>query len=125
LVLTVDASLCVLSVWLAFYLRLGEWVSLINPGFWQLWLAILLSLAIALPIFITQGFYRAIFRYAGWAALMTVAKAMLVYGLIYMTVIVVMGFEGLPRTVGMIQPVLLLLLVGGSRALARYWLGGA
>ena len=123
--LTVDASLCVLSVWLAFYLRLGEWVSLINPGFWQLWLAILLSLAIALPIFITQGFYRAIFRYAGWAALMTVAKAMLVYGLIYMTVIVVMGFEGLPRTVGMIQPVLLLLLVGGSRALARYWLGGA
>ena len=123
LVLAVDSSLCVLSVWLAFYLRLGEWVSLLNPGTWNIWLAVTLSVAIALPIFITQGFYRAIFRYAGWAALMSVTKAMVVYGLIYMVVISVMGFEGLPRTVGIIQPVLLLFLVGVSRAFARYWLG--
>ena len=125
LVLVVDSSLCVFSVWLAFYLRLGEWVSLLNPGPWNIWLAVTLSLAIALPIFITQGFYRAIFRYAGWSALMTVAKAMLVYGLVYMAAITVMGFEGLPRTVVIIQPVLLLFLVGASRAFARYWLGGA
>ncbi|MCA3176472.1 MAG: hypothetical protein ING36_13220, partial [Burkholderiales bacterium] len=26
--LSLDMSLCVLSVWLAFYLRLGEWVAL-------------------------------------------------------------------------------------------------
>ena len=125
LVLAVDSSLCVLGVWLAFYLRLGEWVSLLNPGQWNIWLAVVLSLAIALPIFITQGFYRAIFRYVGWSVLMTVAKAVLAYGLIYMAVITVMGFEGLPRTVGVIQPVLLLFLVGASRAFARYWLGGA
>ena len=30
----------------------------------------------------------------------------------------------MPRTVGLIQPLLLLLAVGLSRALARYWLGG-
>jgi FlaA1/EpsC-like NDP-sugar epimerase len=124
-VLAVDSSLCVLSVWLAFYLRLGESVSLLNPGTWQLWLAAVLSVVIALPVFITHGFYRAIFRYAGWAALMTVAKAMMVYGVLYMATIAVMGFQGIPRTVGLIQPVLLLLLVGASRALARYWLGGA
>ena len=125
LVLAVDTSLCVLSVWLAFYLRLGEWLSLLNPGAWQLWLAAGLSVVIALPVFITHGFYRAIFRYAGWAALMSVAKAMLVYVVLYMTIISVMGFQGIPRTIGLIQPVLLLLLVGASRALARYWLGGA
>jgi FlaA1/EpsC-like NDP-sugar epimerase len=31
---------------------------------------------------------------------------------------------GVPRTVGLIQPLLVLFLVGASRALARYWLGG-
>jgi FlaA1/EpsC-like NDP-sugar epimerase len=125
LVLVVDTSLCVLSVWLAFYLRLGEWVSLLHPGEWHLWLAAVLSVVIALPIFVTHGFYRAIFRYSGWASLMTVAQAMLVYGVLFMTVITVMGFSGIPRTIGIIQPILLLLLVGASRALARYWLGGS
>ena len=125
LVLLVDTSLCVLCVWLAFYLRLGEWVSLLHPGEWHLWLAAVLSVVIALPIFVTHGFYRAIFRYSGWASLMTVAQAMLVYGVLFMTVITVMGFSGIPRTIGIIQPILLLMLVGASRALARYWLGGS
>jgi FlaA1/EpsC-like NDP-sugar epimerase len=124
LVLAVDISLCVLSVWLAFYLRLGEWVFLLNPGPWNIWLAVTLSVAIALPIFFAQGFYRTIFRYVGLATLITVAKGTLLYGLIYIAVITVMGFEGLPRTVGIIQPILLLFLLGASRVFARYWLGG-
>lgn len=33
------------------------------------------------------------------------------------------GVSGVPRTVGIVQPMLLLLFVGGSRALARIWLG--
>ncbi|WP_396435281.1 polysaccharide biosynthesis protein [Limnohabitans sp.] len=87
--------------------------------------AALLSVVLALPIFVVHGFYRAIFRYSGWPALMTVAKAMLVYGLLFFTFITAFGLEGVPRTLGLIQPMLLLLAVGLSRALARYWLGGA
>ena len=34
-VLSVDAALCVLTVWLAYYLRLGEWVKLSGDSFWQ------------------------------------------------------------------------------------------
>jgi hypothetical protein len=34
------------------------------------------------------------------------------------------GVEGVSRTVGLIQPILLLMLVGASRAAARVWLGG-
>lgn len=30
-VLAVDSSLCILTVWLAFYLRLGEFVALTGP----------------------------------------------------------------------------------------------
>lgn len=122
---SVDMSLCVLTVWLAFYLRLGEWIPMKGHSQWQPMSAALLSVALALPIFVTHGFYRAIFRYSGWPALMTVAKAMLVYGLLIFTAVAAFGFEGVPRTLGLIQPMLLLLAVGLSRALARYWLGGA
>lgn len=119
-VLLVDSSLCVLMVWLAFYLRLGEFVTLSGAAFW----AAIASVVIALPIFIVSGLYRAIFRYTGWPALMTVTKATGVYGLVYAAVFTAIGFAGVPRTVGLIQPILLLLSVGASRALARFWLGG-
>ncbi|MBU0501284.1 MAG: polysaccharide biosynthesis protein [Gammaproteobacteria bacterium] len=123
-VLVVDACLCVLTVWLAYFLRLGEWVTLSGDAFWQPGWAVLASVVLALPLFITHGFYREIFRYSGWSALMTVARAMAIYGLLYATVVMAVGVPGVPRTIGIIQPMLLLLAVGASRALARFWLGG-
>ena len=123
--LLVDASLCVLTVWLAYYLRLGEFISLTDKSFMggrALWVA-LASIALALPIFIVSGLYRAIFRYSGWPALLAVARAVGIYGLLFAAIFTALGFEGIPRTVGLIQPMLLLLFVGASRALARLWLG--
>ena len=117
--LTVDVSLSVLSVWLAYYLRLGEFVALSGSAI----PAVLASIGISLPIFIVSGLYRAIFRYSGLPALMTVARAVVVYGLLYASVFTAIGVAGVPRTVGIIQPILLLVFVGTSRALARFWLG--
>jgi len=120
IVLCVDTFVCIVSVWLAFYLRLGETVNLITP----LLLAIAVSIALALPLFIRFGLYRAIFRYSGLPALMAVANATLFYGLAYAAVFTVWGIEGVPRTIGLLQPIILFLLVGASRAAARIWLGG-
>jgi FlaA1/EpsC-like NDP-sugar epimerase len=73
---------------------------------------------------VVNGFYRAIFRYTGLSALQTILKATAVYGLLFATVFTAYGVDGVPRTVGLIQPMLLLLTVGASRMLARFWLGG-
>lgn len=118
--LAVDVSLCILTVWLAYYLRLGEFVDFARPVQW----AAGASVAIALPIFIVSGLYRAIFRYAGWRALVTVTKAVTAYAVLYATVFTAVGIAGVPRTIGLIQPMLLLFAVGASRAFARFWLGG-
>lgn len=123
--LSVDLSLCVLTVWLAFYLRLGEFISFSGQSEWALgaYWAAAGSIVLSLPIFIVSGFYRAIFRYSGWPALLAVARAVGIYGLLYAVIFTVIGVAGVPRTIGIIQPILLLLFVGASRAFARVWLG--
>jgi len=120
MVLALDTVLCVLTVWLAFYLRLGQWVSLAGSAIF----AVVASAALALPVFISSGLYRAIFRYSGLPAMVAVARAMVLYGAAFAAIFTFWGVEGIPRTVGLIQPMLLLLLVGASRAAARVWLGG-
>ena len=77
--LSVDIGLCVLTVWLAFCLRMDEFVTLSGVAFW----AVAIAVVIALPIFVISGLYRAIFRYSGVPAMFAVARAIAVYGLLY------------------------------------------
>ena len=117
--LAVDSFLCIFTVWFAFYLRLGQFVPLENFIF----LPSFLSIIFAIPVFYLSGLYRTIFRYAGWAAMLTVSKSIIIYGFLFSTFIAALSFRDVPRTIGIIQPILLFFTVGGSRALIRYWIG--
>ncbi len=119
-VLVMDAGFSVLSVWLALYLRLGYFVPLTG----QYSLAVLVAVAFALPIFIASGLYRSVFRYNGLLAMVSLGRATLLYGVAFATVFTFWTIDGVPRTVGLIQPILMMLLVGASRAAARVFLGG-
>jgi len=121
LALMVDASLCIVTVWLSYCLRLDDWVILEGIE----WLPALVSLALAIPIFIVLGLYRAIFRYAGLSAFTAVVKAAAIYGLAFLTIFTAISVPGVPRTIGVLQPLLLLVAIGLSRMWMRYWLGGA
>ena len=125
IVLLVDASICVLSIYFAFYLRLGEWIPLFSASNWNPLLVLEGSIILSLPIFLAFGLYREIFRYSGWFAFLTLVRAMCLYSVIFVVVFTLIGIEGVPRTVGFIQPIVLLLLVGASRAFASYWLSNS
>jgi FlaA1/EpsC-like NDP-sugar epimerase len=124
LVLSVDTFLCILSVWASFYLRLEEFQAFSNVTSEPVLITSVTSVALAVPIFVVCGLYRAIFRYSGMPAMMTMARAILIYGIFFSAIFTFVGVKGVPRTIGLIQPIMAFLLVGASRAAARVWLGG-
>jgi FlaA1/EpsC-like NDP-sugar epimerase len=120
LAVAADLLMGLLAVILAVDLRLEGFVSISAVHLWP-------SLACGLlapPIFTALGLYRAIFRYSGLQALFTLNKALAAYALAYATLFTVQGVEGVPRALGLIQPMIFAFLVIGSRLFLRYWLGG-
>ncbi|MES2783413.1 MAG: nucleoside-diphosphate sugar epimerase/dehydratase [Pseudomonadota bacterium] len=112
----VDSVICVFAIWLAFSLRLGDW---------QLWNSpirsvLLVSFLIWPLIFLSLGVYRSIFRFAGSGTITELARAIGIY-LVLMTVIfTVIGQPGVPRTIGILVPILFFLALVMSRIVVRY-----
>lgn len=117
LIVTVDISLCILAVWVAYFLRLSTWVPLYGPPA----SAAVVSLLLALPIFAVMGVYRPVFRHAEITSSNQVLMASLIYALAYFAIFTAWSVPGVPRTVGIIQPVLLFVFMvmvrGGVRRL--------
>ena len=114
----IDSLLCITTVWISFYLRIGYF-----PFSKVLFLPSISSILFAVPVFYLSGLYKTIFRYSGWPALLTVSKSICIYSFLFSALITFISFKDIPRTIGLIQPILLFLAVGSSRAFVGYWLG--
>ena len=114
----IDYFVVMFVLWAAFSLRLSTFYI---PSQTQWWLFLLAPL-IAIPIFIKLGLYRAIVRYIGLDALWTIFKAISLFTLIFATVVVLSGpYSGLvPRTIYIINAILLFICIGGLRLYARW-----
>ncbi len=119
-VILMDVVLATFATWFAFSLRLDILHWPVGLQWRVYWIAPLL----AVPIFIYLGLYRAIFRYTGMAALMAIARAVAIYGVILFALLVWQRWPDVPRSIGVLQPLIFLLLAGSSRAMARFWLAG-
>lgn len=113
--LLIDVCLLVGTVAFSFYIRLDEWVR--PTG--NLWLPYIVAVLLALPIFVKMGLYRAIFRHAGLRMLTTIGLACLIYGLLYATFFTIVSVNDVPRTIGILQPLLLMLAILASRVSLR------
>jgi FlaA1/EpsC-like NDP-sugar epimerase len=114
-----DMSLCVICVVGAFYLRLEQFIPLKGPVITAAWTSVVL----AIPIFWLSGLYRTIFRYSGSSIIFSVSIAVIIYGLLYFCVFGLYKVEGAPRSIGILQPMLLFFAVICSRLCVKFILG--
>ena len=101
--ITIDLVLCIISTWLAYALRLEEFILLKDLNLFS----ILISLILVLPIFWWFGLYRTIFRYTSLSIFFTILAATSFYGLIYFFIIGIYSIQEVPRSIGVLQPMIL------------------
>ncbi len=111
-----DTGLCILCTWLAFTLRLEELILFKNFNFYPAIIAVI----VAIPIFWLFGLYRTIFRYTSISIIFNIFLSTFIYGLIYFLIIGVYGIQEVPRSVGIIQPMLLFFGIISSRLVIKY-----
>ena len=111
-----DIGLCVLCTWLAFTLRLEELILFKDFNIYPA----LISIFIAIPTFWLFGLYRTIFRYTGLSIIFNILASTFTYGLLYFLIIGVYSIEGVPRSVGIIQPMILFFGIISSRLIIKY-----
>jgi FlaA1/EpsC-like NDP-sugar epimerase len=118
IVLGLDALLCVVSVWLAFSLRLGQW-DLASHG-----VEIVAATALCLwyPIALYAGVYRAIFRAVGSGTMVRLAMSIALMTVPMVAIFTIASIPGVPRTIAILQPMSFFLLLALSRIVARYLL---
>ncbi len=119
LLVSIDIIALPVALWAGYALRLGElWPhSIINA--WWLFIAAPL---VAVPIFIRMGLYRAVLRYVGSKALITIVKAVTITTLILLALVVMSQTHGVPRSVFFSFWLLSLLFIAGSRLFLRSYI---
>ncbi|APC05353.1 capsular biosynthesis protein [Polynucleobacter asymbioticus] len=120
LVMFCDVLICALSVWLSFGLRLDQWDHFKG----QQWIVFVIAIGFSFPLFTSFGLYRAIFRYIGSTAFLSITRVFVIYAGIMFCIFTLFGVDDVPRSIGVIQPILLFIGIGASRYFIRSWLGG-
>ena len=116
ILISIDIVLTILALWAAFSLRLGEWY--FPPE--KQWILFCISPLLAVPIFIRLGLYHAIIRYIGGHVLWVIFQAVSLYSLVFSFIVFQTDLGLVPKTVPILNWLLLLLIVGGSRFIARW-----
>jgi FlaA1/EpsC-like NDP-sugar epimerase len=113
-VLAVDAVISVLATWCAFSLRLDRPYHPTTLAY----AVFLLAAVTQYAAFMQFRMYRLVFRYVSLQTLTTMAKATALHGGVLFGALLVLRLPEIPRSLGLIQPLIVLVFVAGSRAVA-------
>ena len=80
----------------------------------------ILSAIIFVPIFYFKGLYSAIFRYTNIDSIKTILESVAIYSIIFSFIVIFININGIPRSIGIIQPLFFFIFVLISRLLVRY-----
>jgi len=115
-----DVVLIALAYWSAYAIKFGPYQ---NGVQWRLFLQTLPVLVfVRLGAFLLMGVYRGIWRYTGIGDLVLFAKAVALGSVVSLLILLFrFHFQGFSRTVFMIDGVVMLLLLSGSRMAFRFF----
>ncbi|MDB2696978.1 polysaccharide biosynthesis protein [Alphaproteobacteria bacterium] len=122
ILIVADSLMLIFALWLSFSLRLENWYWPIGGVSDPIVLLVLLAPAVAVPIFMKFGLYRAIIRYLGMKAFLSIFKAVIIYAAAWGLLTFLSGVQGVPRSVVPINAMMALFIIGGLRVLARWLL---
>lgn len=107
-----------MSVVLSFFLRLGN----LNIGFNAIITVSIIGIFIWLPVAWATGVYNTIFRYAGLGTMLALVRAMIIYVMPFSIIFMTYTMPEVPRTIGLIQPMIFFLSLALNRIVLRYLL---
>ena len=119
-----DAFLCWLAMLLAFVFRLGS-LEFLTSDYWLFAEAFYFSCAVFIILSLLFKSYKTIFRHSSWLTIPSSAIVFITYYIAIVILFSVWTFEGIPRTVGLLQPLLLFALVTLSRIFVGHILSNA
>jgi FlaA1/EpsC-like NDP-sugar epimerase len=115
----VDVTCVILATWLAYSLRLEEWHGFIP----QQKFAYIAAVLLAIPVFIQFGVYKTVLRFAGAHSIALMGKAIAIYGALYFTAIFMLASPYIYRSIGIVQPIILFILMALCRVAASVGFG--
>jgi len=108
-----DILISFISTWIAFSLRLEQFYFIDKSNF-QIYFFPALFLIL---IFYFFKIYSSLFRYIDKFFIIKISKCILIYGVIFFSAIFFLKLHSLPRSIGILQPLILLILILSQRAL--------
>lgn len=119
ILIILDSAIVIGALWLSFSLRLDNLYWPLGGVNYSIVLLVLFSPVIALPVFAYFGLYRSIIRHIGLGFVWSIVKAVTVYAALWGLVAFLSGTSGMPRSVVLINAMVALIAIVGSRMFVR------
>ena len=115
IVMTTDVVTIVIAFAVALFLRIGDVTY--NPALILMNLAAVLSVPVILWVF---GLYNAVFRHVGPQTARRLGEAVLSFTVPWAFIITTVGITGVPRTLGLLFPIVLWMMLFGARQIGQW-----